>query len=291
MSLTSETSHPTTGGPSVDAIVDTQVHVWSAADEAPSEYGSFGCDDVLALLRSEGVARALLIPPRWSGFDNAAAIECARAHPELAVVGRFDPSAPGAREELSAWKDQRELVGVRLVLSHPPAPQWLRAGLFDGELAWVWAVAEQEGIPLTVFGPHLLPELSTVAERHPDLTLVVDHCGATAEKVADSFAHLPDLLAMARLPNVHVKVSSLPAYSDLACPFPDVDDVVRQVVDAFGASRCMWGSDVTRFQGRVPYGDLLDQLRVGCTFLSDDDRRWILGRTASTVYDLAAARR
>ena len=68
-----------------------------------------------------------------------------------------------------------------------------------------------------------------------------------------------------------------------ASPFPLLDPIVKSIVDAFGAKRCMWGSDVNKYIGKRTLSEVLDQFRVGCPFLTDEDRSWILGRTAAQV--------
>ncbi len=58
--------------------------------------------------------------------------------------------------------------------------------------------------------------------------------------------HMPELLALARLPNVAVKATGVPGYSAEAYPFPAMQDYVRQVFDAFGPDRMFWGSDISK---------------------------------------------
>ena len=65
------------------------------------------------------------------------------------------------------------------------------------------------------------------------------------------FARLPGLLELAVHPNVAVKLCGAPSLSLQPYPFEDVWASVRQILDAFGASRVMWASDISHFQGRV----------------------------------------
>ena len=56
---------------------------------------------------------------------------------------------------------------------------------------------------------------------------------------------LQPLLSLARLPNVHVKISGLYAMSEPQHAFPhsSAEGVIRRVLEAFGPERCMWASD------------------------------------------------
>jgi predicted TIM-barrel fold metal-dependent hydrolase len=60
------------------------------------------------------------------------------------------------------------------------------------------------------------------------------------------FADLPDLLALARYPNVAVKATGAPSYSSDPWPYRNIHKYLKQIFDAFGASRMFWGTDVTR---------------------------------------------
>ena len=59
--------------------------------------------------------------------------------------------------------------------------------------------------------------LARIAERHPRLKLHIDHLGRTGGGGAGAddaaFADLPEMLALAKYPNVGVKMSGAPSYS------------------------------------------------------------------------------
>ncbi len=61
-----------------------------------------------------------------------------------------------------------------------------------------------------------------------------------------AFANLGDMLALAKYPNVAVKLSGAPSYSSEPYPYRNIHKYIRQIFDAFGAQRCFWGTDITR---------------------------------------------
>jgi len=63
---------------------------------------------------------------------------------------------------------------------------------------------------------------------------------------AAAFEHLPDLLALARRPNVAVKSSALPCSSTEPYPFRALHEPLRRVFDAYDPARMCWGTDWTR---------------------------------------------
>ena len=74
---------------------------------------------------------------------------------------------------------------------------------------------------------------------------------AKANKLAEA---IEQTVALAKYPNVSVKLSSAPTYSLEAYPFRDMTAHLRRCFDAFGPQRCYWGTDMTQFvrQGDLP---------------------------------------
>jgi L-fuconolactonase len=85
-----------------------------------------------------------------------------------------------------------------------------------------------------------------------------------------------EVIKMARLPNVAVKVSALPCYVDEAYPFPTLHPLIRRVVDAFGPQRCFWGTDLSHLPCSYRQAVTLFTEELG--FLSSMDKEWIMGR-------------
>ncbi len=79
------------------------------------------------------------------------------------------------------------------------------------------------------------------------LTLIIDHMGFARETSDDNAAAGADrVLALAKLPNVSVKVSALPCYSSEPYPFRNLHDPLKRIIEGFGIRRAFWGSDLSR---------------------------------------------
>jgi predicted TIM-barrel fold metal-dependent hydrolase len=86
-----------------------------------------------------------------------------------------------------------------------------------------------------------------------------------------------DLIApLAQYPNVAVKLSAIPGFSQEAYPFRDMDPHLHRLVAAFGPRRCFFGTDLTHQRGKYQYRQYVTHFE-GLDFLSADDRRWIMG--------------
>ena len=125
-------------------------------------------------------------------------------------------------------------------------------------------------------GGHMA-ELAQIAERHPGLKLHIDHCGrggAGGSGTDDAaFANLHEMLALAKYPNVAVKVSGAPSYSSQPYPYQNIHDYLHQIIDAFGPPRCFWGTDITRMP--CSYRQ--------CVTMFTEELPWLQGRDQELV--------
>ncbi len=135
-------------------------------------------------------------------------------------MGRFNPDAAGARERLQTWLDQPGMLGIRMTFYKPQWARWL----VPGTIEWFWSDCQRLGIPLMALAPGLLKEIATLAARYPGLTVILDHMARqSALRDRACFADLDELLSLARFPNIAIKASSLPCYTDSAYPFASLE--------------------------------------------------------------------
>jgi predicted TIM-barrel fold metal-dependent hydrolase len=239
------------------SVTDVQVHLWESEDpdrpwpkpqqRPPHRANGFSADAMLKEMDTAGVDRAVIVPPTWAGESNAWALDVAARHPKrFAVVGRFDVKAPDARPQLKVWLKQPHMLGVRMSFHVKPFIDWLD----DGSLDWFWADCEQYAIPVMALVPGIAEKIRPVAERYPDLRILIPHMGCYLDaKGAAAFASLDNLLALARCSNVFVNVSSAPCFSNEPYPFCDTHPFIRRIYNAFGPRRMLWGADLSRLRG------------------------------------------
>jgi predicted TIM-barrel fold metal-dependent hydrolase len=223
-------------------IVDSQIHIWKnnkPANPSHRQVTDFTADDVLKEMDDAGVDAALIHPPGWDPDSNALAVEAAREHPSrFAILGNFPLDKPESRALVDTWKSRPGMLGLRYALNQPKQKTWLT----DGTMDWLWPAAERAGLPVALIGEHLLQAIGPIAERHPGLKLIIDHFG----RPDAAWTHMPQLLAVAKFPNVALKASGAPSYSSDAYPYRNIHGYIRQLYDAFGPQRLFWGTDITR---------------------------------------------
>lgn len=276
-------------------ITDAQVHLYEAETtehpwphepgrmSPPARYAvSFTPERMLGAMDAIGVDRAVIVPPVWWGEDNSPALAAATQHGgRFGVMGRLDPYASDAPARLERWLEQPGMLGLRMSGRWSSTPTTAIEALSDPSLEWYWEACERLGIPIMLLTQRHVSRLAPIAERHPGLTLIVDHLSTeSAQTAAESFVALDDVLALARYPRIFVKVGTAPNCSHEAYPYPDVQPYLRRTFEAFGPQRLLWEADVTQLT-KDTYADCLRLWAEGLPFLSDDDREWILGRAAA----------
>jgi hypothetical protein len=91
-----------------------------------------------------------------------------------------------------------------------------------------------------------LPTVGQIAERHPGLKLIVDHMAVPPGSSGGSaYRFQPELLALAKYPNVAVEATGQIGYTEDAYPFRSFHEHLHRCFDAFGADRMFWGTDIT----------------------------------------------
>lgn len=268
-------------------IIDAQVHVWlpetpdrpwppGGADRVQLPY-ALDYTKLLKLMDEAGVDRAILVPPSWEGERNDHALEAAARYPNrFAVMGRMALDHPANAERLRHWKAHPGMVGVRHVFMGKREREWLSDGTSD----WFWRAAEGAGVPVMLHAAGLLKDVGAIAERHPELTLIIDHFGLSSGIVKEGRIKeaIEDTAALAKHANVRVKVSAAPVYSRESYPFRDLDPHIRRIVDAYGPRRCFWGTDLSHAIHKATYRECVTHFTEALTFLSDADKEWIMGR-------------
>jgi len=224
-------------------IVDAQVHIWSGGKPTNANHRQvekFTADDLLKEMDAAGVNGAIIHPPAsWDPNSNELAVDAARKHPDrLAILGNFPLDKPENRTLVDTWKQRPGMLGLRFALLAPHQQTWLT----DGTMDWLWPAAERAGLPVALIGASFVQAMGKIAERHPGLKLIVDHFG----RPDAAWTNLPDVVALAKFPNIALKATGAPSYSSEPYPYRNIHGNIRRLYDAFGPARMFWGTDITR---------------------------------------------
>ena len=158
----------------------------------------------------------------------------------------------------------------------------------DPGLNRLFAAGAQAGIPVNVMASGKLPLLRKLARCHPDTQVVIDHVGLAQPFVPpappEPFADLANVVSLAELDNVTIKISGACTLSHQPFPYPDIWEPLGKVFDAFGFDRCMWGTDWTRAVRLLTFEQGVESFRV-TDQLSDSERSTLMGGTLAKIYN------
>jgi L-fuconolactonase len=263
-------------------ITDTHVHT------SPTWYEPI--ETLLSQMDRNNVKKAVLIQYA-ANYNNQYHFECARNYKgRFGVTVSVDPQQPDALDQLEMLAKQGA-IGLRI---RPIEP-------FPGSdpLA-LWRKAADLG--LAISAGDALKVLSSdhfrdIVKEFPDLKIVLEHLGASAPTQHNQ---TPDLklfdkvLDLSQYRNVYIKLPGfgqfLPRpYPMRNPPFDDYPPVIRRVYDAFGPRRMMWGSDFPQCGSREGYANALQFPLEKIPFFTQEDKEWIFGKTALSVWKIPDA--
>jgi predicted TIM-barrel fold metal-dependent hydrolase len=262
-------------------IVDAQIHLWNAGNPTSPwhrQIPAYLKEDALKEMDGGGVDAAILTPHTpWDPNANELCMEAAHAHPDrFAILGNFPLDRPERRALIHTWKQRPGMLGCRFTFIGPVQSNWPT----DGTVDWLWPAAERAGLPIAMMAANFLPKVAEVAQRYPNLKLILDHLGRPRGDTSPSerWANLEEVLALAKYPNVAMKATGAPSYSDQPYPFRDIHDNLHRLYDAFGPARWFWGTDITRMPCSWRQ----------CVTLFTEELPWLKGRDLELVMGRAA---
>ena len=264
-------------------IVDAHVHIWKASTlERPWVPGArpqlpepFTIERLVPMMDEAGVDRVIIVPPNVEGDRLDYAQEAVKRYPgRFAIMGRVALNDPATAHRFSTWREQLGVLGIRLNIAGDQA-----AWLTDGSADWFWPAAETAGIPVTFLTTGHTHRFAHIAERYPQLVLIIDHMGVSSECARNRAvaAAIDQSLALAKYPNVSVKLSAAPLLSSEPYPFRDLNRHIRRLFDAYGPRRCYWGTDITNSFARATYRQRITHFTEELDFLSEEDKDWVMG--------------
>lgn len=263
-------------------IADAQVHAWSQGESTGHHRRVPITGEVLrAEMTLAGVDRVVLVPPLWDPSGNDYSLALARSEPNrFSVMGLLDASVPDLPGRVRRWTQEPGMLGMRFLFNTKERLAPVLEGRFDA----VWPIAEEAGLVVAFLAPGSLALVDQIATRHPALRIIVDHLGVPRGGTGPTaFNHLPQLLAMAKHPNVHVKAVGVGDYALDPYPFRSLNEPLRRVFDAFGPERVIWGSDLSRLHHS--YRQCVLHFMEELPWLSGDDLARVMGLNLCRLLD------
>jgi L-fuconolactonase len=277
-------------------VLDSHCHAWERwpyEPPVPDPLDRAVVGQLVYEMDAHGVAAATIVCANIGGnHDNNAYVARAVADQpgRLFQLADFDSHwsttyhVAGAPRRLSELCDQFEPAGITHYLQGDD-DGWLTST----EGAAVFEIAAERGLIVSLAAPwRWHRSVAAVAERFPDVPMVLHHLGGLRPHQPDYPDQLEALRRLATQPNVFVKVSGWRYASNLPheYPYPDVIDTLRFLYQNFGTRLC-WGSNYPVERPFTTYQQTMDVLQRHADFIADDDRPMILGGTMAQLLAVA----
>ena len=269
-------------------IIDTHAHIYSADEKRYPTIkkplrpppGKGPLEDLRQESRANGVTAVCAIQTStFYRFDNRYILDSSKANPDwVAGVCTLDPDNPRSPSLLVKYAREYGIRGMRSIaaegkqLDHPG----VRA---------LWKTALDEGLVINVLiGPELADQADRLLGQFSSLPVVLDHClnPAAGPKLEPT---LRKVMHLSQHKNLHAKLTFVATGSSTGFPCADMHEACLRVADAFGAERCIWGSDYPSglWTPKVSYAEHLKIFTEVLTF-SAQAREQILGETARRLW-------
>jgi predicted TIM-barrel fold metal-dependent hydrolase len=257
---------------------------------APYQPPAAPLEDYVSFAREAGLTHAVIVHPEPYQDDHRYLEYCLTRGPSPAFFKGtclFDPLAPGtpARMDALVKANPNRIVALRIHQVRKPGEPPLKTGpikerdMRDPAMRSTWAKAGELGLAIQMhFNPHFAGPIGELAERFPQVPVVLDHLARAGQGSAEDFA---GVLRLARFPRVHMKLSGVNYSSQQPFPHKDAKPYVKRAFDAFGPQRMIWGGlgmDMQAYRSQTQlFEEMLD-------FASAADRARIRGQNAVKLY-------
>jgi L-fuconolactonase len=272
-------------------VIDTHQHFWNLAEvEYPwlipaygAIYDTFTPAQLEPQIKAAGVDATVLVQSANSYEDTASMLVKAENTEWItAVVGwmnLLDPDETGRRLEM--YGKNAYFKGMRHLIHTESDGDWVIRDVVIESLR----LLAGHGMTFDVVAvfPNHLKHVPTLAERIPDLRMVIDHLAKppVGERTSPWF---DQMRAAAQSPNVYAKLSG--QFDNPAWTIADVQPYVDFVFEQFGANRVMFGSDWPVCILGGSYDSVWTNTNTLLSNLSTDEKSAVLGGTATHFYKI-----
>jgi L-fuconolactonase len=285
----------------VQALVDAHHHVWDLSQRPQPWLDEPGHEPIRRNFSSHALRSAATRPIAGRRLTSTVVVQCVASLPETrdllaladsdpltgAVVGWADLTSPAigdVLDDLRTGFGGRFLRAVRHLVQGETDPHWLQRPDVERGLRAVG----QRGLGYEVLvRAHQLPQATRLAERLPELPLVLDHAGKPPIARGELTDWARQLRELAGHSHVRCKVSGLVTEADHEkWTTADIRPVWDVLLSAFGPDRLMFGSDwpvCVLAGGWNRWAATVEELLDGC---SGTEIQAVLAGTATAFYHL-----
>ena len=273
-------------------IIDTHLEVWTLDPKFPFAHPerpnlkvpmAAPIENQVEQMKDFGLKYAVLINPRFFGWDNSYISYSLHKYPKLFVAhGLVNPEDPKVAERLRYWVKEHGFQGMRFSPIYHPKSTWLNSK----EHYPLWKEAEKLGAVFNYYIlPHQMPMLEEMAGRYPGVKIVIDHLGKPDLKSPDPWPEFKKMFRLKKFPQVWVSASE-PYELSLTKEYPYRDTIpfFKATYEEFGGKQLIWGTGYPRPRWELPMDKELEFVDKYLDFYTKEDRERLLGKNALKIW-------
>jgi len=251
---------------------------------APVQAQRYWADDYIAETRFANVVKSIHVNVAVRTPDPVAETRWLQAfadrlgHPH-GIVAEVNLLRPDAAAVIERHLEYANLPGVRDL--GPETEGYLHHPAWQRGFALLWRYDLVACVDATWenFGA-----VRALAERSPELTISLDHCGFPRARTPEYFRDWREALVdLAGAPNVVVKISGL-GMGDTRWTVDSIRPWVLSCIEAFGTGRSFFGTNWPVDRMYSSYADLIAAYREIIADFSRDEQEALFSRNAERVY-------
>ncbi|NVO57384.1 amidohydrolase family protein [Rhodobacteraceae bacterium B1Z28] len=256
---------------------------WLTADLVPL-YRDFLPDDLSPLLQQAGIKGTILVQAAPTVAETEYMLSLAdKAAFIKGVVGWVDFEAPDATAQIAALARHPVLVGLRPMIQDIPDPNWM---LGDALTPAFEAIQTHDLTFDALTLPQHLGPLRQLLDRHPHMQVVIDHGSKPLIRDGVTAGWADDMAVLAEETRAYCKLSGLVTEAAPDWQTDDLRPYVQHLLDTFGPSRLIWGSDWPVCTLASSYARWIETTDALLADLAEAERDAILGGNAVCAYHL-----
>ena len=286
--------------------IDAHVHVFAKASarfprevtaECPAEREE-PVEKLLDAMQAQRIRQAVLVQIGGAELEqHAYLLHCLRQHCDRFLgIGLIPENVREPESHMDRLAEEPGIIGFRLFSIGGPRDPFAPMQVEEFASYRIWKHAAERDYVIWLYpraiDAHLVPYL---LQEFPQVRVVLNHlgvCPGAGKSCRDEQgrpriatpAYNPALHTTYRLnryENVVVKLSGQPAFSAEEYPYRDLTRWHRNLCDAYGPGRLMWGTDFPWNLADPGYEKLVAVVRELLPDLPESDHAAIMGGTAS----------
>lgn len=274
-------------------IIDGHQHFWRYN---PERHGWI--TDDMEVIRQDFLPKELEQIYRHNDIDGCVAVQVDQTESESeyllafsrmhdfirGVVGWVDLRGSDLKERLEYYSGEKKMKGFRHIVQGESDPDFLLGEDFCKGIGLLKSYTFTYDI---LVYHHQLAQVEIFVKKFPDQPFIIDHIAKPAIANHDIRRWATHMRAIARNENVYCKLSGMVTEADISnWTYDDIAPYVDVVLECFGTSRLVYGSDWPVCLVAASYEEQFGVVQKAIEKLSPAEKKKILGENAIRFYNL-----